>query len=259
MDEPGQDWSERITRRRAIGTGIVAAGVAATWPAAAGAATDRSRRLLAQLRAAVRDSGARPRARRQLLSLLGQVSDALGHGRADDCRQILQTQFIPVVRHSAGHHGITARDARNWTADAQRLARSLPRAGGAKSGVAGRMTVFNVYSEPVNGLAVAGDRVGSIAGVSDGRPNLPPRYTPASIVVPRSKARQPGAFAIGDNDVLIPWDSFLGSATVRVPDPRDGVVSVDDDLWLYLATNRVTLITTRGYVLDTFPVRLGLG
>jgi hypothetical protein len=118
--------------------------------------------------------------------------------------------------------------------------------------------VFNLYNEPVSNLSVSGYNAGDIAGYATGTvpPNVP-IYTPASLAVPRSKS--PGStasFAVGDNAVLIPWDSFRGAVTVTIPNPAVSPVSLMDPLILYLTRNDAVLMTDRGYVLGQFPVAL---
>ena len=116
------------------------------------------------------------------------------------------------------------------------------------------VSVFNLYSEPISNLSVAGYNAGSIAGYANG--SSAPIYTPASLAVPRAK--YPGgsaAFAIGDNSLVIPWDSFRGYTTVTIPSSTGGV-NLDDPLILQLAVNSAMLLTTRGYLLSTFPVQL---
>jgi hypothetical protein len=118
--------------------------------------------------------------------------------------------------------------------------------------------VFNLYNEPVTGLSVSGYAAGDIAGYANGTvPAGSPIYTPASLPVPRSKTPGSSAtFAIGDNSIIAPWDSFHGSATITIPDPKTNPVSLDDPLILLLAVNDAILLTTRGYVVQIFPVSL---
>lgn len=118
--------------------------------------------------------------------------------------------------------------------------------------------VFNLYNEPVTGLSVAGYAAGSITGYATGTvpPNVP-IYTPASLAVPRTKTPTSSAsFSVGDNAVVVPWNSFRGTVTVTIPDPAVSPVSLNDPLILYLSRNDAVLVTTRGYVLGTFPVAL---
>ncbi len=115
----------------------------------------------------------------------------------------------------------------------------------------GNITVFNSYNEPVTQLSVGGYAAGDIAGWSQ----TAPRYTPSQLVVARSKDRGTKAsFAIGANQVSIPWNSFTGLCTVKIPDPETSPVSLDDDLILYLTVNKAFLLTTRGFVWDVFDV-----
>ncbi len=117
--------------------------------------------------------------------------------------------------------------------------------------------VFNLYSEPVSNLTVGGAPAGCIAGYATGA-GAPP-YTPARLAV--SRARYPSgsaAFVLGDNPVHIPWESFRGVTTVTIPAPGSAPVDLDDPLLLLLAVNQATLLTTRGFVLASFPVSLGM-
>lgn len=119
----------------------------------------------------------------------------------------------------------------------------------------GSVYVFNLYNEPITNLTIGGYPAGSINGYSNG--SGAPRYTPASLSVPRTKyPAGSAAFAIGDNSVVIPWDSFRGMAMVTIPNPGTAPVSLDDPLILLLAVNEAILLNTRGYVLSTFPVQL---
>jgi hypothetical protein len=120
--------------------------------------------------------------------------------------------------------------------------------------------VFNLYNEPITGLSVAGYAAGNIDGYATGTtpPNVP-IYTPATLAVPRSKSPGSSAsFSIGDNSLVAPWNSFRGTATITIPDPRKDPVSLDDPLILLLAVNQAILLSTRGYVLNTFPVNLAM-
>ncbi|HEU5269634.1 MAG TPA: hypothetical protein VFU36_06885 [Jatrophihabitans sp.] len=121
--------------------------------------------------------------------------------------------------------------------------------------MASNVYVFNLFSERVGNLTVNGYPAGDIGGYAQG--GGVPVYTPASRSVPRTKfAGDSTAFAIGDNSLVIGWDSFRGSTTITIPGPAGGV-SLDDPLILLLAVNNALLLTTRGYVLSSFPVQLG--
>ena len=114
----------------------------------------------------------------------------------------------------------------------------------------GKVYVFNSYNEPITNLSVSGYNAGSIAGWGTD-------YKPDVINVPRAKHsddESTAAFAIGDNPMIIPWDSFQAAAKVTIPNPAASNVSLDDDLILYLMVNKAILVTTRGYVLDVFDV-----
>ena len=118
--------------------------------------------------------------------------------------------------------------------------------------------VFNLYNEPITGMSVAGYAAGSIAGYATGSvPPGVPVYTPASLSVPRSKSPGSSAsFAIGDNSLILPWDSFRGQATITIPDPAVSPVSLTDPLILYVTRNDAVLMTERGYVFGQFPIEL---
>ena len=122
----------------------------------------------------------------------------------------------------------------------------------------GNVYVFNLYSEPISNLSVAGYNAGSISGYANGSTGTP-IYTPASLSVPRTKYPSgSAAFALGDNNVVLPWDSFRGMVMVTIPDPTRSPISLNDPLLLLLAINEAMLMTTRGYLLSTFPVQLGV-
>jgi len=117
----------------------------------------------------------------------------------------------------------------------------------------GTVHVFNSYNEPVTGLSVSGYSAGNIDGWAASGAT---QYTPNQVSVPRCKYQgevSGPAFAIGDNPVVIPWVSFRAAATITIPPPQSGV-SLMDDLILYLTVNTAILVTTRGYVLNTFPI-----
>lgn len=125
--------------------------------------------------------------------------------------------------------------------------------------MASTVHVFNLFSEPVSDLVIGGHRAGGISGYADGSAPDAPIYTPACLTVPRTKsASGSAAFAIGDNSLIIPWQSFRGATTITIPSPAGGV-SLDDPLILQLAVNSALLLTTRGYLLATFPVQLSTG
>jgi hypothetical protein len=123
--------------------------------------------------------------------------------------------------------------------------------------MAGQVTVFNCFNEPVTNLSVGGYPAGSIPAWSGGVTPAPPKYTPSSITVPRAKyAGTSVAFAIGDNPIMVPWDSFTGRGTITVPSsvPGGGPISLDQDLMLYVTANEAFLMTQFGYVIGTFAI-----
>lgn len=117
----------------------------------------------------------------------------------------------------------------------------------------GSVHVFNLYNETISNLSISGCPAGSINGYANG--SSAPIYTPASLSVPRTRHPDGSAtFAIGPNQVIIPWDSFRAMTTVTIPSPSTSPVGLDDPLILLLAVNEAMLLTTRGYLLTTFPV-----
>lgn len=114
--------------------------------------------------------------------------------------------------------------------------------------------VFNCFNEPVTAMSVAGYAVGDVSPWSEGGEGKPLKYTPNGLAVKRSKYPTKEYFAIGENSLLVPWDSFTGSTTVKIPDPSSSGISLDDDLILFACTNEALLLTTRGFVVDQFPM-----
>jgi hypothetical protein len=92
-------------------------------------------------------------------------------------------------------------------------------------------------------------------------PNVVPsvQLTVGGAGIPGSKSRwsrYPGSlaqFAVGDNPVQIPWDLLQGTTMITIPDPNSTQVSLEGDLTLFPATNSTMLLTTRAYLLATFP------
>ncbi|KVO08118.1 hypothetical protein [Burkholderia ubonensis] len=115
--------------------------------------------------------------------------------------------------------------------------------------MAGFVTVFNSYNEPITNLLVGNNVAGNVAGWSAGP--TPPQYTPSGLKVARSKYPSTSpVFAYGDNSLVFPWDSRTGKTTVSIPTDQ----SLDDDLILYLTQNDAILLTARGVVINTSPV-----
>jgi hypothetical protein len=129
-------------------------------------------------------------------------------------------------------------------------------AGGGPSPAA--VSVFNLFNEPVTGLSVAGYGAGDVAEPANGAtPPGVPVFTPASLTVPRTRDPTSFAtFAIGDNDVTVPWVSFRGRFTVTIPDPKTTRVALTDPLVLGISVGEAVLLDGNGYVLGTFPVAL---
>lgn len=120
--------------------------------------------------------------------------------------------------------------------------------------MAGKVYVFNCYNEPVTAMSVAGYAVGNVAPWSEGGTEKPLKYTPNGLAIKRSKYPTQECFAIGENAFLVPWDSFTGTTSVKIPDPSSSGISLDDDLILFVCTNEAVLLTTRGYVVEQFPM-----
>ena len=119
----------------------------------------------------------------------------------------------------------------------------------------GKVYVFNCYNEPITNLSVSGYSAGDIAGWQEGDQGK--TFTPNELLVPRAKHGEDltaAAFAIGTNNVVIPWVSFLANSGITIPNPAVSPVSLMDSLILYLTVNKAILMTHRGYVLETFEV-----
>jgi hypothetical protein len=168
------------------------------------------------------------------------MADKRADGRSGDDRRITRRGAIGTGIASVGLGALWASPLASASANGPRVA----------SG--GKVTVFNCYNEPVHRLTIDGDDVGNIAQWSEGGANRPAKYTPASLTVPRSKNPEPKSFAIGNNRLSAVWNSFTGTATIKIPDPNE--VSLMDDLLLFLAINEATMMSTRGYVIARFSV-----
>ena len=120
-----------------------------------------------------------------------------------------------------------------------------------------KVYVFNCYNEVINGLKIAGNTAGDVAGWST---TAGTKYTPSQLAVPRSKfpsEDDTATFAIGENDVFMRWTSFSGTVTVVIPDPKESTgISLEEDLILFLTRNQAILLTTKGYIRGTFNVVL---
>jgi hypothetical protein len=238
-----------VTRRAAIATGAAAYAGSMLWGTSAFAART-PKQLLEELRDEIRDSGVDGRLRSRLLALTGEVRTDLERGSNVRARKTLRKRVIPVLERNRGHHGLSVRRSDNWVAQAGKIASKI-RDDGLQQPNGGSVYVFNCFNEPITALAVAGSAVGGIPGWSTGGGS---RYTPAARAVPRTRNPTPGGnFAIGNNAISIPWDSFRGMATITIPDPGSGI-GLDEDLILFVATNQATLLSTRGSVQATFVV-----
>jgi hypothetical protein len=253
-DDAG-DGEQRITRRAAIASGAAAYGAGALWASTAFARGPGPAQLLLALHDEIRSSHVASRLRSRLLTIVSDAASHLEHGQNVHARAALEQQLVPLLEHSSQTHALPRRQAKRWVDAAHRISSEIPHHD-AKLGVNryGGVTVFNCHNEAVSGLTVAGGLAGNVAGWSLGGAQTP--YTPAGLVVPRSLGPNPGQFAIGDNALTLPWDSFTGSATITIPDPRSGVVSLLDDLILFAALNQAVLLSARGTALATFPVKL---
>jgi hypothetical protein len=243
----------RVTRRAAIATGAAAYGGSMLWGTAAFAA-QTPRQLLEDLRREIRNSKVHKQLKSRLLALTGDVKTDLESGSNVRARKALRHQVIPLLQKSSGHHGLSPQRSKEWVAETRKIASKIPRDDGLEPN-GPSVYVFNCYNEPISGFTVGGSQVGDIPGSSSGSGQAA-RYTPAGLPVPRSRHPDPGSFAIGNNQVSSPWDSFLGTATITIPDPSSSGISLDDDLILFLALNQAMLLTTRGFVKATFQVTL---
>jgi hypothetical protein len=249
-EEAGDD-QRRLTRRAAIASGAAAyAGGMLLGTAAFAARTPRQ--LLEALRGEIRDSRVHSGLKSRLLELTGHVKSDLERGANVRARETLRKRVIPLLKESGGHHGLSGRLSGEWVTEARKIASKIPD-DGVQGPNGGNVYVFNSYNETVSGLSVAGGAAGDISAWAMGGGT---RYTPSARAVPRARNATPGSFAVGDNIVRIPWDSYTGRATVTIPSPATSPVSLDDDLILFLTLNQAILESTRGFVLSTFPVSL---
>lgn len=124
----------------------------------------------------------------------------------------------------------------------------------------GKVYCFNAYNEPMNKLSVNGMPVpppaitGSptgpaIAGWSAEGATI---YTPKALPVSRARHGDGQSAPVFPNDVTqlrFEWDSFTANTSLDLTKLQN--VSLDDDLILYIAINQMTLMTTRGFVLQS--------
>ena len=118
--------------------------------------------------------------------------------------------------------------------------------------------VFNLYSEPVSNLTVGGARPAASPGMRPARARRPtPRRDWPCPGRGIRAARPPSCSAT----TLCTSRGTPSAASPRSTSPRRAARrwSLDDPLLLLLAVNQATLLTTRGFVLASFPVSLGMG
>jgi hypothetical protein len=250
-DHRGDD-DRGITRRAAIGTGIATVGLGALWASPLASASTNAPSVdqsLKRLSAGISASTVRPRIKDQLVSTLAQAREQLAGGHNVDCRQTLRQEFVRLLERYRGRDGISDRDADSWTSAAQRLADKIPNRDPPGAANGATVTVFNCYPQATDLIVVNHGAVGNIAGWSDGGANRPPKYTPASLTVPRSKEPEPKSFGIGDNRFRIDWDNnAAGTSTIRIPSPDESGIRVDEDVLLFVALNEVTIMDAFGRV-----------
>jgi hypothetical protein len=250
--EPG-DEQRRVTRRAALATGAGAYAGSMLLAAASLAAAPTPKQLLEQLRREIVQSRVNRPLKTNLTKIIDQALSDLARGQKSPARKALKDELIPALQRNSGHHGLSARRAKAWIADAENVVSKLSGLGAAATG---NVYVFDLFNEPITGFAVAGKSAGTINAWSPPYASERTPYTPAQLRVPRAKSTSPGQSAIGDNAVSIPWESFTGRATIKIPDPASSAVSLNDDLILFVATNQAILLTTRGQVHATFNVTL---
>jgi hypothetical protein len=251
--EAGGD-QRRVTRRAAIATGAGAYAGSMLWAASSVAAASSPKQLLEQLRREVVGSTVKKPLKPNLTTIIGDALTDLARGRNGAARKVLEEQLIPLLQSDSGRHGLGARQAKEWVADAENVVSKIP---GLKAGGNGSVYVFNCFNEPMGAFTVAGKSAGRLDGWSNGGGGKT-LYTPAGLQVPRARSKTPGEFANGDNAVSIRWDSFDGTATIKIPG-AEGSVSLLDDLILLVALNGAMVQTTRGIVLATPSIDVSYG
>jgi len=174
-------------------------------------------RLLVTLQDEIRSSHLARGLRARLLTIVSDAASELDHGQNVHARAVLEQQLVPLLKRSSSSHAVARRQATRWVAAAKRILSAIP-PHDAKLGANGfgQVSVFNCFEEPVSGLTVAGGPAGSIPGWS--LRGAETRYTPAGLPVWRSNVPNRGEFAMGDNALTLPWDSFTGAATITIPE-----------------------------------------
>jgi hypothetical protein len=231
--EPG-DEQRRVTRRAALATGAGAYAGSMIWAASSLAAASTPKQLLEQLRREILQSRVKKPLKPNLTTIIGDALTDLARGRNAAAVKVLEQRLIPVLQSNSGHHGLGARQAKEWVVDAKNVVSKIPGLGA--NGDRG-VYVFNCAYDPVT-VEVTGQSVGTIPGWSDGSGGQTP-YTPAGLRVPRTTSGTPGGFAVGDNAATFTREYFAADATIKIP-PPPGVPS-QDDLVLFLSLLEVTL------------------
>ena len=180
---------QRVTRRAAIaaGAGVYAGSMLLAGSSLAAASTPEQ--LLEQLRREIGASTVQKPLKPNLTTIIGDALADLGRGRNAAARKALEQRLIPLLQANSGRHGLGARKAREWVADAEHVVSKIP---AVKGNGYGNVYVFNCYNEPISAFAVAGQSAGRIPGWSNGGGGQTP-YTPAGLRVPRAKSNTPGA------------------------------------------------------------------
>jgi hypothetical protein len=83
---------------------------------------------------------------------------------------------------------------------------------------------------------------------------MPLSYTAGTLPTPVPRTNWPGSkatFQFGDNELVIPWATYMAKATIHVPSE----IQLEHDLLLLLTLSQVMLVTTRGLVIETAEVR----
>ncbi|MDQ3726014.1 MAG: hypothetical protein M3335_09065 [Actinomycetota bacterium] len=117
----------------------------------------------------------------------------------------------------------------------------------------GNVYVFNYYSEEIENLNVAGEKVTQkpIEGWSKGTEKEGLKYTPRGITVPRAKPAEevPGKFGLGDQLVRAEWPSKTKTVTVHIPNTEESGVNLTEDLILLISPSSAILLGPNGRLL----------